>query len=96
VRDGMNLVVLEGIVLSEREPAVVLSRDAGAAETLGDDAILVNPFDVSQTARALHDALAMPDAERQERWRRLRKAAVGLPPVPWFRAQLDALDALSR
>jgi len=96
VRDGMNLVVLEGIVLSEREPAVVLSRDAGAAETLGDDAILVNPFDVSQTAQALHDALSMPDAERQERWRRLRKAAVGLPPVPWFRAQLDALDALSR
>jgi hypothetical protein len=38
----------------------------------------------------------MPDAERQGRWRRLRKAAVGLPPVPWFQAQLDALDALSR
>jgi hypothetical protein len=38
----------------------------------------------------------MPDAERQERWRRLRKAAVSLPPVPWFQAQLDALDALSR
>src|SRR6266536_3335122 len=86
VRDGMNLVVLEGIVLSEQEPAVVLSRNAGAAETLGEDAILVNPFDVSQTAQALHDALSMPDAERQERWRRLRKAAVGLPPVPWFRA----------
>src|SRR6266545_15743 len=96
VRDGMNLVVLEGIVLSEQEPAVVLSRNAGAAETLGEDAILVNPFDVSQTAQALHDALSMPDAERQERWRRLRKAAVGLPPVPWFQAQLDALDALSR
>jgi trehalose 6-phosphate synthase len=96
VRDGMNLVVLEGVVLSEREPAVVLSRDAGAAETLGDDAILINPFDVSQTAQALYDALMMPDAERQGRWRRLRKAAVGLPPVPWFQAQLDALDALSR
>jgi trehalose 6-phosphate synthase len=95
VRDGMNLVVLEGIVLSERDPAVVLSRDAGAADTLGDDAILINPFDVSQTAAALHDALVMPDDELRARARRLRKKAVALPPVPWFQAQLDALAQLS-
>jgi trehalose 6-phosphate synthase len=95
VRDGMNLVVLEGIVLSERDPAVVLTRDAGAADTLGDDAILINPFDVSQTAAALHDALAMPGDERRDRARRLRKKAVALPPVPWFRAQLDALAQVS-
>jgi trehalose 6-phosphate synthase len=91
VRDGMNLVVLEGIVLSERDPAVVLSRDAGAAVTLGDDAVLVNPFDVSQTAAALHEALSMPSGERVARARRLRKKAVALPPRPWFQAQLDAL-----
>jgi len=95
VRDGMNLVVLEGIVLSERDPAVVLTRDAGAADTLGDDAILINPFDVSQTAAALHDALAMASDERRDRARRLRKKAVALPPVPWFRAQLDALAQVS-
>jgi trehalose 6-phosphate synthase len=95
VRDGMNLVVLEGIVLSEQDPAVVLTREAGAAETLGDDAILINPFDVSQTAAALHDALAMPDEERRGRVRRLRKKAVALPPVPWFQAQLDALAQVS-
>jgi trehalose 6-phosphate synthase len=91
VRDGMNLVVLEGIVLSEQDPAVVLSRDAGAADTLGDDAILINPFDVSRAAAALHEALAMPEDMRRDRARRLRKKAVALPPAPWFRAQLDAL-----
>jgi trehalose 6-phosphate synthase len=91
VRDGMNLVVLEGIVLSEQDPAVVLSRDAGAADTLGDDAILINPFDVSRAAAALHEALAMPEEMRRDRARRLRKKAVALPPAPWFRAQLDAL-----
>ena len=36
VRDGMNLVVLEGLVLSEQEPAVVLSRETGAAEVLAE------------------------------------------------------------
>jgi trehalose 6-phosphate synthase len=94
VRDGMNLVVLEGIVLSERDPAVVLTRDAGAAETLGDDAALINPFDVTQSATALHEALTMPDDERLARAQRLRKKAVSLPPVPWFQAQLDALARL--
>jgi trehalose 6-phosphate synthase len=94
VRDGMNLVVLEGIVLSERDPTVVLTRDAGAADTLGDDAVLINPFDVSQSANALHQALTMPDDERIARARRLRKKAVALPPVPWFQAQLDALARL--
>jgi trehalose 6-phosphate synthase len=93
VRDGMNLVVLEGIVLSERDPVAVLSRETGAAHVLGDDALLVNPFDVSQTAEALHQALSMPAAERAERAGRLRTAAVGLPPEPWFQAQLDSVRA---
>jgi len=91
VRDGMNLVVLEGLVVSEREPAVVLSRETGAAETLGADALQVNPFDVSATAEALHAALQMSAGERAERAARMRAAAVRLPPTQWFQAQLDAL-----
>jgi trehalose 6-phosphate synthase len=91
VRDGMNLVVLEGIVLADADPVVVLSRQAGAADVLGDDALLVNPFDVRQTAEALHRALSMPAAERADRAGRLRPAAVRLPPAEWFQAQLDEL-----
>ncbi len=92
VRDGMNLVVLEGLVLSEHQPAVVLSRETGAAQTLGHDALYVNPFDVSATAEALHTALTLPAADRAARAARMRAAAVELPPAAWFQAQLDALD----
>src|SRR6201999_432516 len=67
VRDGMNLVVLEGLVLSEREPALVLSRETGAAEVLGADALTVTPFDVAASAQALHAALTMPAADRAAR-----------------------------
>ncbi|MGH8962932.1 MAG: alpha,alpha-trehalose-phosphate synthase (UDP-forming) [Jatrophihabitantaceae bacterium] len=91
VRDGMNLVVLEGLVLSERDPAVVLSRETGAAEVLGADALVVNPFDITASADALHAALTMPDEERVARAGRMRAAAVALPPTDWFQAQLDAL-----
>ncbi|GAA0435222.1 trehalose-6-phosphate synthase [Acrocarpospora corrugata] len=90
IRDGMNLVAKEGPILSPR-CALVLSREAGAAAELGADALLVNPFDVSGTATALHDALVMPEDERTNRATRLRAAATALPPQLWFADQLRAL-----
>ncbi|MGI8695947.1 MAG: alpha,alpha-trehalose-phosphate synthase (UDP-forming) [Mycobacteriales bacterium] len=90
VRDGMNLVAQEGCILSENGAALVLSREAGAVDMLGSDALLVNPYDVTATADALHQALSMPPAERRSRARRLIDAATALPPADWFEAQLDA------
>jgi trehalose 6-phosphate synthase len=91
MRDGMNLVVLEALVLSERDPALVISREMGATELLGEDAITVNPFDVAANAEALHAALLMDHDERVRRADRMRAAAVRMPPASWFQAQLDAL-----
>ncbi len=47
IRDGMNLVAKEGPLLSERDCALVLSREAGAVAELGEDALVVNPFDIT-------------------------------------------------
>ncbi|MEU9088410.1 trehalose-6-phosphate synthase [Streptomyces sp. NPDC048357] len=91
VRDGMNLVAKEIPVVSEAGCALVLSTGAGAYEELRADALTVNPYDVSATAEALHAALAMPDAERAERTKRLAAAATALPPAAWFAAQLADL-----
>ena len=91
LRDGMNLVAKEGPVLSERGLSLVLSRQAGAADELGQDAHLVNPYDVGQTAQALHEALSTPPAVRAERSARLARAATALPPAAWLQAQLSAL-----
>jgi trehalose 6-phosphate synthase len=92
VRDGMNLVAKEGPILSQRGCALVLSTEAGAAAELGAHALLVNPFDVSETANALHEALTMPDTERIARCHALAAAGSALPPTEWFQAQLDGLD----
>jgi trehalose 6-phosphate synthase len=91
VRDGMNLVAKEGPIVSERGCALVLSREAGAAAELGTDALLVNPFDVTATADALHAALSMSDAERAERSARLAAAGSAVPPARWLADQLAAL-----
>jgi trehalose 6-phosphate synthase len=91
IRDGMNLVAKEVPVVSDEGVALVLSREAGAYEELGDDSFVVNPYDLRATARALHEALTLPLHERAERSKRLAAAATALPPQQWFLDQLAAL-----
>jgi trehalose 6-phosphate synthase len=91
LRDGMNLVAKEGPVITDRGCVLVLSREAGAVEELGEDAFVVNPFDVSGTAEALHEALTLGNDERFERCARLAKAAGSHPPSEWLGNQLAAL-----
>ncbi|MGI9092737.1 MAG: alpha,alpha-trehalose-phosphate synthase (UDP-forming) [Mycobacteriales bacterium] len=91
VRDGMNLVAQEGCILSEHGCALVLSREAGAAELFGDDALLANPYDVSGTATALDEALSMSADARRDRCGRLVSAATASPPAEWFAEQLSAV-----
>jgi len=92
IRDGMNLVAKEGPILSDRGCALVLSTEAGAAAELGPHALLVNPFDVTGTAEALHEALIMPEPERRRRAAALAQTASALPPARWFADQVAALD----
>ncbi|MBD0712358.1 MULTISPECIES: trehalose-6-phosphate synthase [unclassified Streptomyces] len=91
VRDGMNLVAKEIPVVSEEGCALVLSTGAGAYEELKADALTVNPYDVTETAEALHQALTMPPSERADRTKHLAEAATALPPREWFLGQLDSL-----
>jgi trehalose 6-phosphate synthase len=92
IRDGMNLVAQEGPALSDRGCALVLSREAGAAALLGDDALLVNPYDIGETAEALEQALIMPAAERRRRAAAVTAAAASRAPARWLAEQLAALS----
>ena len=91
IRDGMNLVAEEGPILSEHGCALVLSREAGAAAVVGEAALLVNPYDVSATANALHAGLIMPAAERQRRSATIAGAAAARAPRRWLAEQVEAL-----
>jgi trehalose 6-phosphate synthase len=96
VRDGLNLVAKEGPIVNERDGALVLSRQAGAWDQLGQHAIGVNPFDVSGTAAALGQALDFSAAERAERAAGLRKAVLAASPLDWFDDQTaNAASAVS-
>jgi trehalose 6-phosphate synthase len=94
IRDGMNLVAKEIPIVASATGGscvLVLSREAGAYEELGADALSINPYDVSATAEALHEALSMDLEERRARCTRLADAASALPPQEWFAQQVEAL-----
>jgi len=73
LHDGMNLVAKEFAASRDDEDGVlILSTFAGASRELLE-ALLVNPFDVSETAAAIHTALVMPREERRERMQLMRR-----------------------
>lgn len=68
LRDGMNLVSYEVIACQNSKKGVlILSEFAGAAQSLGAGAILVNPWNISEVAVAIDIAMNMPVEEREER-----------------------------
>ncbi|MGI8685629.1 MAG: alpha,alpha-trehalose-phosphate synthase (UDP-forming) [Acidimicrobiales bacterium] len=88
LRDGLNLVAMEGPVVNERDGVLVLSTEAGAWDVLGHGAVGVNPFDIAGTAAALSEALAMAPDERASRSALLRRAARRRTPQDWLNDQL--------
>ena len=72
----MNLVSFEYLACQTSKNAkgvLVLSEFAGAAQALGAGALLVNPYNVSEVARAIDESLNMPASEREERFEYLDK-----------------------
>jgi trehalose 6-phosphate synthase len=96
VRDGMNLVAKEAAVVNEKGGVLVLSENAGAHEELGEHALTVNPFDLDETADALHEALSMPESERKRRAEALRETVMGNTVDDWVEAQLRDIAGLRR
>jgi trehalose 6-phosphate synthase len=65
--DGMNLVAKEyAIACKPQKGMLVLSKFTGAAKDL-KSAVLINPYDISNSARALHEALTMSPDEKFKR-----------------------------
>ncbi len=67
LHDGMNLVAKEFLAARRDERGVlILSQFTGAARELRD-ALLVNPYDIDQTADAIRAALEMEPEDKQLR-----------------------------
>lgn len=97
LRDGMNLVAKEYCAATVEEDGVlVLSKFAGAAEELCDHALIVNPHDVDQMARAIHAACTMEPEERRRRMQGLRDRLADNDVHRWATRFLEVLDCQAR
>ncbi|KAL0905546.1 hypothetical protein M5K25_023976 [Dendrobium thyrsiflorum] len=70
LRDGMNLVSYEFVACQGvKKGVLILSEFAGAAQSLGAGALLVNPWNITEVADSIAKALNMPADEREKRHR---------------------------
>ncbi|MDP8983472.1 MAG: trehalose-6-phosphate synthase [Pseudomonadota bacterium] len=73
LHDGMNLVAKEFVASRDDEDGVLLlSTFAGASRELAE-AVLINPFDVNETADAMEIAMRMGREERRDRMSLMRR-----------------------
>lgn len=89
IKDGMNLVAKEGVLVNQNDGVLVLSEQAGAYAELGDHALGVSPFDIYGTAQALHEGLSMMPEERRTRASALREIVASRGVTDWFKGQVD-------
>jgi trehalose 6-phosphate synthase/phosphatase len=98
LKDGMNLVAKEYCASSiDNEGVLILSEFAGAAEQLKSGALIVNPYNLDQTADAVYQAFKMDSNERRERMNKLRadiKRSDVHQWVKWFiESSPDTIDS---
>jgi len=97
LRDGMNLVAKEYCACStDNQGVLVLSKFAGAADQLGKHALLVNPYDIENTADAIFQAFSMTQGERQRRMRLLRNQIRRNDVHRWLETFITALSSKLR
>jgi trehalose 6-phosphate synthase len=97
LHDGMNLVAKEFVAAHDDGLGVLLlSQFTGAARDL-TEALIVNPYDLSQAADALAVALRMPPEEQRERMRSMRRLVSEFNVYRWAgRMLVDAAELRRR
>jgi trehalose 6-phosphate synthase len=97
LRDGMNLVAKEYCACSvDNNGVLILSEFAGAADQLGEKALLVNPYDIEKTADTIYRAFTMPPEERQQRMHWLRVQVQKNDVHRWLRFFMRAFNQINQ
>ncbi|HET9276998.1 MAG TPA: trehalose-6-phosphate synthase, partial [Flavitalea sp.] len=83
LHDGMNLVAKEFIVSrNQNDGVLILSRFAGASQELRG-AMIINPYDIEQSADAIKAALEMPQDQQSQKMKRMRRMIMSHNVYSW-------------
>ena len=94
LHDGMNLVAKEFVATrNENDGVLILSRFAGASNDL-EGALIVNPYDIENSAIAIRKALEMSPAEQKSRMIQMRETIVGNNIYSWAASLLRSMASI--
>jgi trehalose 6-phosphate synthase/phosphatase len=88
--DGMNLIAKEYVAARKKPGVLIISDSMGAAHQL-TQAVIVPAKNIPAITQALRGALAMPEAEKQTRWKALRSEVRAHQASGWADDFLQAL-----
>jgi len=96
MRDGMNLVSKEYVASrNDNTGVLILSELAGASKEL-NDALLVNPNNISEIRKTLIAALNMPEEEMKERMKAMRNVVFKFNIKHWVKIFMNRLEDVKR
>ncbi|MDP4130660.1 MAG: trehalose-6-phosphate synthase, partial [Bacteroidota bacterium] len=77
----------------ENDGVLILSRFAGASQEL-HGALIINPYDVEQTADAIKEALEMPKPLQGQKMKQMRRMIMGHNVYSWASNILRAMASI--
>ncbi len=92
--DGMNIVAKEGPVVNENNGILIMSNGAGSYEELKDYSIIVNAYDITQTADAMYRAIMMSNEERERLIQGLKRTVRERNVYIWMQEQFNDIRKL--
>ncbi|MFX1465917.1 MAG: bifunctional alpha,alpha-trehalose-phosphate synthase (UDP-forming)/trehalose-phosphatase [Promethearchaeota archaeon] len=96
LRDGMNLIAKEFIATKlDGKGVLILSEMAGAASEMGE-ALIINPNDKVEVAKALQEALTMPEEVQIENNKLMQERLRRYNVVRWAEDFMDGLSTIKR
>jgi trehalose 6-phosphate synthase len=94
LHDGMNLVAKEFIAARDQnDGALILSRFAGASQEL-HGALIINPYDIEQSADAIKTALEMAPELQTQKIRMMRKTIMNHNVYSWASGILRTMASI--
>jgi trehalose 6-phosphate synthase len=95
IADGMNIVPKESSAVNECQGSVILSEKAGCFEELKEHVLAVNPYDITQTAEAYHQAIEMSENERHQRLDNLKDIVARRTIYHWINEQFEDIKRIN-
>jgi trehalose-6-phosphate synthase len=94
LHDGMNLVAKEFLAArNENDGVLILSRFAGASQEL-HGALIINPYDIEQTADAIYTALTMPVEQQTLKMKQMRRTIMNHNVYSWASNILKSMASI--